>query len=191
MSETIEIRWHGRGGQGTVTAAKVLADACLSGGRQVQAFPEYGPERAGAPLRAYNRISEGQLRMHCPVLNPKVVAVVDASLLDAIDVTDGAKDDAVFVINTGKDPKAVRAKLKAKPSQKVFTVDASKIAIETIGRPMPNSSMLGAVNKATAIVKMDVLLEDVKNSFGKKFAQKIIDANLSAVKRGYEEVREG
>lgn len=191
MAETIEIRWHGRGGQGTVTAAKVLADACLSGGRQVQAFPEYGPERAGAPLRAYNRISERQLRMHCPVLNPKVVAVVDASLLDAIDVTDGAKDDAVFIVNTGKDPKEIRAKLKAKPSQKVFAVDASKIAIETIGRPMPNSSMLGAVNKATAIVKMDVLLEDVKNSFGKKFAQKIIDANLAAVKRGYEEVQEG
>ncbi len=191
MSETIEIRWHGRGGQGTVTAAKVLADACLSGGRQVQAFPEYGPERAGAPLRAYNRISERQLRMHCPVLNPTVVAVVDASLLDAIDVTDGAKDDAVFVVNTGRDPKDIRAKLKAKPSQKVFTVDASKIAIETIGRPMPNSSMLGAVNKATAIVDMDVLLEDVKNGFGKKFAQKIIDANLAAVKRGYEEVKQG
>ncbi len=191
MSETIEIRWHGRGGQGTVTAAKVLADACLSGGRQVQAFPEYGPERAGAPLRAYNRISEGRLRMHCPVLNPKVVAVVDASLLDAINVADGAKDDAVFVINTGKDPQEIRAKLKAKPSQKVFTVDASKIAVETIGRPMPNSSMLGAVTKATAIVSMDVLLGDVKNSFGKKFAQKIIDANLAAVKRGYEEVKQG
>ena len=191
MSETIEIRWHGRGGQGTVTAAKVLADACLSGGRHVQAFPEYGPERAGAPLRAYNRVSQTVLRMHCPVLNPKVVAVVDASLLDAIDVADGALDDAVFVVNTAKDPKEVRAKLKAKPSQKVYTVDATKIAIETIGRPMPNSSMLGAVNKATDIVGMDVLLEDVKNSFGKKFAQKIIDGNLDAVKRGFEEVHQG
>lgn len=191
MAETIEIRWHGRGGQGTVTAAKVLADACLSGGRHVQAFPEYGPERAGAPLRAYNRISEKPLRMHCPVVNPKVVAVVDASLLDAINVSDGATDDAVFVVNTTKDPKEVRAKLKAKPSQKVFTVDATKIAIETIGRPMPNASMLGALNKATAIVSMDILLEDVKGSFGKKFAQKIIDANLEAVKRGYGEVKEG
>ncbi|HUI68478.1 MAG TPA: 2-oxoacid:acceptor oxidoreductase family protein [Nitrospirota bacterium] len=191
MAEMIEIRWHGRGGQGTVTAAKVLADACLSGGRKVQAFPEYGPERAGAPLLAYNRISEKMLRMHCPVLNPDVVAVVDASLLDAINVAEGAKDDAVFIINTSKDPKEVRAKLKARPSQKVFTVDATKIAIETIGRPMPNSSMLGAVNRATGIVGMDVLLEDVKGSFGKKFAQKIIDGNLAAVKRGYEEVRQG
>lgn len=191
MSELLEIRWHGRGGQGTVTAAKILADACLSGGRHVQAFPEYGPERAGAPLRAYNRISDRPLRMHCPVVNPKVVAVVDASLLDAINVAEGAADDAIFVVNTSKEPKEVRAKLKAKPSQKVYTVDATKISIETIGRPMPNSSMLGAVNRATGAVSMDVLLEDVKGSFGKKFAQKIIDANLAAVKRGYEEVREG
>ena len=191
MAESVEIRWHGRGGQGTVTAAKVLADACMSGGRHVQAFPEYGPERAGAPIRAYNRISDKMLRMHCPVLNPKVVAVVDASLLDAIDVADGATDDAVFVINTSKDPKDVRAKLKAKPSQKVFTVDATKIAIESFGRPMPNSSMLGALNKAISIVTMETLLDDVKGSFGKKFAQKVIDGNLAAVKRGYEEVREG
>jgi len=191
MAEMIEIRWHGRGGQGTVTAAKVLADACLSGGRNVQAFPEYGPERAGAPLRAYNRISEKILRMHCPVLNPGVGAVVDATLLDAINVAEGAKDDAIFIVNTSKDPKEVRAKLKAKPSQKVFAVDASKIAVETIGRNMPNSCMLGAVSRATAIVGMDVLLDDVKGSFGKKFAQKIIDGNLAAVKRGYEEVNEG
>jgi pyruvate ferredoxin oxidoreductase gamma subunit len=116
---------------------------------------------------------------------------VDATLLDAINVAEGAKDDAVFIINTSKDPKEVREKLKAKPTQRVFTVDATKIAIETIGRPMPNSSMLGAVNKATAIVTMEVLLDDVKGSFGKKFAQKIIDGNLSAVKRGYEEVKQG
>jgi pyruvate ferredoxin oxidoreductase gamma subunit len=131
------------------------------------------------------------LRMHCPVLNPGVVAVVDASLLDAINVAEGAKDDAVFIINTTKDPKEVREKLKVKPSQKVFTIDATKIAIDTIGRPLPNSPMLGALNKAIAIVAMDVLLEDVKGSFGKKFAQKIIDGNLAAVKRGYEEVKQG
>lgn len=191
MAEMIEIRWHGRGGQGTVTAAKVLADACLSGGRNVQAFPEYGPERAGAPLRAYNRISEKTLRMHCPVLNPGVVCVVDATLLDAINVAEGAKDDAVFIVNTSKDPKDVREKLKAKPSQRVFTIDATKIAIDTIGRPMPNAPMLGAVNKATNIVEMQVLLDDVKGSFGKKFAQKIIDGNLEAVRRGYGEVKQG
>ena len=191
MAEMVEIRWHGRGGQGTVTAAKVLADACLSGGRNVQAFPEYGPERAGAPLRAYNRISEKTLRMHCPVLNPGVVCVVDATLLDAINVAEGATDNAVFIVNTSKDPKDVREKLKAKASQRVFTIDATRIAIDTIGRPMPNAPMLGAVNKATSIVPMDVLLADVKGSFGTKFAQKIIDGNLDAVKRGYGEVKEG
>jgi pyruvate ferredoxin oxidoreductase gamma subunit len=191
MEEMVEIRWHGRGGQGTVTAAKVLADACLSGGRQVQAFPEYGPERAGAPLRAYNRISEKKLRMHCPVLNPGVVCVVDATLLDAINVAEGATDNAVFIVNTSKDPKDIREKLKAKASQRVFTIDATRIAVDTIGRPMPNAPMLGAVNKATSIVTMEVLLDDVKGSFGKKFAQKIIDGNLAAVKRGYEEVKQG
>jgi len=191
VADTVEIRWHGRGGQGTVTAAKVLADACLSGGRHVQAFPEYGPERAGAPLRAFNRVSDKELRMHCPVLEPKVVSVVDATLLDAINVAEGALDDAIFVVNTTKDPKEVRAKLKAKDSQKVFTVDASKIAQECIGRALPNSPMLATVCKVTGLVTLDHLLEDVKKSFGKKFSQKIIDGNLEAVRRGFEEVKEG
>ncbi|MBI4685554.1 MAG: 2-oxoacid:acceptor oxidoreductase family protein [Nitrospirae bacterium] len=191
MADIIEIRWHGRGGQGTVTAAKVLADACLSSGRHVQAFPEYGPERAGAPLRAYNRISSKELRMHCPVLNPKVVSVVDATLLDSINVADGATNDAIFVVNTSKDPKEIRAKLKASPGQRVFAIDATKIAIDCIGRALPNAPMLGAICKITNIVSLDSMLEDVRKSFGKKFSQKIIDGNLEATKRGYGEVKEG
>ncbi len=191
MADTVEIRWHGRGGQGTVTAAKVLADTCLSGGRHVQAFPEYGPERAGAPLRAYNRISTHELRMHCPVLKPQVVSVADATLLDSIDVTDGAVEDAIFVINTSKEPAQVRAKLKAGKKQKVFTVDATKIAIDCIGRALPNAPMLGAICKVTGLISLDHLLEDVRKSFGKKFSQKIIDGNLEATRRGYEEVTEG
>lgn len=191
MPKTIDIRWHGRGGQGTVTAAKVLADACLSGGRYVQAFPEYGPERAGAPLRAFNRISDKVIRMYCPVLHPQIVSIADATLLDAVNVTDGAQDDTIYVVNTSKDPKEIRAKLKAKETQKVFTIDATNIAVECIGRPLPNASMLGAISKATGIVDMDTLLENVRKSFGKKFAQKIIDGNLDATKRGYEEVKEG
>ena len=191
MAETVEIRWHGRGGQGTVTAAKVLADTCLSGGRYVQAFPEYGPERAGAPLRAYNRISEKELRMHCPVLEPNIVAVADATLLDSINTAEGAKDNAIFIVNTAKDPKEIREKLKAGPNQKVFALDATKIAIECFGRAMPNSSMLGAVCKITGLITLEHLLEDVRKSFGKKFSQKIIDGNLEATKRGYEEVKEG
>jgi pyruvate ferredoxin oxidoreductase gamma subunit len=191
MAETMEIRWHGRGGQGTVTAAKVLADACLSGGRYVQAFPEYGPERAGAPLRAYNRISSKELRMHCPVLRPQVVGVVDATLLDGINVAEGALEDAIFVVNSAKGPKEIRAKLNAESRQKVFTIDASKIAMECIGKALPNASMLGAVCKVTGLVSLEHLLEDVKKSFGKKFSQKIIDGNLEATRRGYEEVKEG
>jgi pyruvate ferredoxin oxidoreductase gamma subunit len=191
MEKIIEIRWHGRGGQGTVTAAKVLADACLSGGRHVQAFPEYGPERAGAPLRAYNRVSDHEIRMHCPVLHPKIISIVDATLLDSINVTEGALDDAIFVVNTSKDPQEIRKKLNAKKTQKVFTVDATKIALDCIGRALPNSPMLGAINRAINIVNQDELIETVRKSFGKKFAQKIIDGNLEAVKRGYEEVKEG
>ena len=191
MAKNIEIRWHGRGGQGTVTAAKVLADACLSGGGYVQAFPEYGPERAGAPIRAFNRVSEKAIRMYGPVLHPKIISIADATLIDAVNVTEGAPDDVVYVVNTSKDPKEVRAKLKAKDSQKVYTVDATKIAVDCFGRPLPNSSMLGALSKATGIVAMDVLLDNVKKSFGKKFAQKIIDGNLDATRRGYEEVKEG
>ena len=191
MAKNIEIRWHGRGGQGTVTAAKVLADACLSGGGYVQAFPEYGPERAGAPIRAFNRISEHVIRMYGPVLHPKVVSIADATLMDSVNVTEGAPDDAIFVVNTSKDPKDVRMKLKVKDSQKVYAVDATKIAVDSFGRPMPNSSMLGAISKATGIVDMDTLLDNVRKSFGKKFSQKIIDGNLDATKRGYEEVKEG
>ena len=191
MSEILEVRWHGRGGQGTVTAAKVFADACLSGGRYVQAFPEYGPERSGAPLRAYNRISLKELRMHCPVLNPKIVVVADATLLDSINVLDGAPEDAFLIVNTSKEPAMTRTKVKAKDSQKVFTVDATKIAIDCFGRAMPNSPLVGALAKVSGIVSLEAVLEDVKKSFGKKFAQKVIDGNLEAVKRGYGEVKEG
>jgi pyruvate ferredoxin oxidoreductase gamma subunit len=191
MADTVEIRWHGRGGQGTVTAAKVLADACLSGGRHVQAFPEYGPERAGAPLRAYNRISSHELRMHCPVLKPQVVSVVDATLLDSINVAEGSTEEAIFVVNTSKDPKEIREKLKAGSKQKVFAVDATKIAFDCIGRALPNAPMLGAICKVTGLVSLEHLLEDVRKSFGKKFSQKIIDGNLEATQRGYKEVREG
>jgi pyruvate ferredoxin oxidoreductase gamma subunit len=191
MADMLEIRWHGRGGQGTVTAAKVLADACLSGGRHVQAFPEYGPERAGAPLRAYNRISSHELRMHCPVLKPQVVSVVDATLIDAIDVAEGSTESAIFVVNSSKEPGEIRTKLNASQGQKVFTIDATKIAVECIGRALPNAPMLGAICKVTGLVTLEHLLEDVRKSFGKKFSQKIIDGNLEAARRGYEEVREG
>lgn len=186
-----EIRWHGRGGQGTVTAAKVFADACLSSGRHVQAFPEYGPERSGAPLRAYNRISDKELRMHCPVTRPDIIVVADPTLIDAINVTEGAKEYAKFLVNTHLTPQEIRKKLNALPSQKVYTVNATKIALETIGRPLPNAALVGAMARVSGLVDLNTVLEDVKKSFGKKFSQKIIDGNLEATRRGYEEVIEG
>jgi pyruvate ferredoxin oxidoreductase gamma subunit len=174
-----------------VTAAKVFAEACLSSGHYVQAFPEYGPERAGAPLRAYNRVSTKELRMHCPVLKPGIVVIVDATLLDGVNVTEGTPDDASFIVNTPMDPGPIRQKLQVKPTQKVFTVDATKIAIETIGRPMPNSPMVGALARVSGAVGLEMVLGDVQKSFGKKFSQKIIDGNLDATRRGYEEVQGG
>ncbi|MEK6693442.1 MAG: 2-oxoacid:acceptor oxidoreductase family protein, partial [Nitrospirota bacterium] len=138
-----------------------------------------------------NRISSKEIRMHCPVLKPHVVNVVDATLLDGIDVTEGATKDALFIINTSKSPKEIREKLKAGPGQKVVTVDATKIAMECIGRALPNAPMLGAICKITNIVSLNQLLEDVRKSFGKKFSQKIIDGNIEATRRGYEEVIEG
>ncbi|RJQ53956.1 MAG: pyruvate synthase [Nitrospiraceae bacterium] len=191
MEKMIEIRWHGRGGQGTVTAAKVLADACLSKGGYVQAFPEYGPERAGAPIRAFNRISEHAIRMYGPVLHPQIVSIADATLMDSVNVTEGSPDDCIYLVNTSRDPKEVRQKLKAKDTQKVYAVDATKIALDSFGKPLPNSSILGALSRITGVVTLDVMLENVKKSFGKKFAQKIIDGNLEATRRGYEEVKEG
>jgi pyruvate ferredoxin oxidoreductase gamma subunit len=189
MAEILEIRWHGRGGQGTVTAAKVLAEACMAEGKNVQAFPEYGPERMGAPLRAYNRVSGKPMTIHCQVTNPAVVAVVDPTLLDTVDVTDGATADATFIVNTQSDPGELRAKLKLKKTQKVFSVDANKISMDTIGRIMPNTPMLGALVKATGVIKLDTLLADIRTSFGKKFAEKIIQNNLDAADRAYKEVK--
>lgn len=191
MAENVEIRWHGRGGQGTVTAAKVFADACLSGGRHVQAFPEYGPERAGAPLRAFNRISDKELRLHCPVLNPNIVVVVDATLLDSIDIAAGVSDDGAFIINSSRDPRELREKLHAKASQRVFTIDATKIAVDTIGRPMPNATLVGALTRVSGLITIEAAMLDVEKSFGKKFSRKIIEGNIDATKRGYEEVLEG
>jgi pyruvate ferredoxin oxidoreductase gamma subunit len=189
MAEILEVRWHGRGGQGTVTAAKVLAEAAMAEGRNVQAFPEYGPERMGAPLRAYNRVSAKPMTIHCQVTNPAVVAVVDPTLLETVDVTDGATPDATFIVNTLLEPGELRKKLKLKKSQKVFSVDATSISLETIGRVMPNTPMLGALVKATGVIKLETLLNDIRASFGKKFSERIIQNNLAAASRAYEEVK--
>ena len=200
MSDYIEIRWHGRAQQGIVTAAKVLAEAALSSGKYVQAFPEFGPERMGAPVRAFNRISSEPIRLHGQVTNPGIVLIVDPTLIgmslsggmeSSGGVTDGTPDDAIFIINTPKSPDEMRKKLSLGSHAKIFTIDASKISIECIGRHIPNTPMLGAMAKATGVVSVDALTHDFKENYAKKYSPKVIEGNLKAIRQGFEEVRGG
>jgi pyruvate ferredoxin oxidoreductase gamma subunit len=190
MYRTIEIRWHGRGGQGTVTAAKTFANACLHSGRYVQAFPEYGPERSGAPLQAYNRISPKKLQRHCPVSHPDIVVIVDASLIPLVNVCAGLCNEGLFLVNTANHFEAVKKTLHLKPQQKLYCIDATGIAMASFGQPFPNSSMVGALGKISGLVDLDALLKDVENSFDKKFSKKIVSGNVEAVRRSWNEVAE-
>lgn len=188
MKDFVEIRWHGRGGQGTVTAAKALAEAAIVGDKNIQAFPDYGPERMGAPVRVYNRISTKPITIHCPVRNPGIVIVLDPTLLGAVDVLEGAHDDAVVLVNTTLDPNLLKAKMKA-GNRRVYSVDASKISLDCIGRVIPNTPLMGALVKVTDIVSLDTLLKHITLTFGKKFSKEILDGNINAIKRAYDEVK--
>lgn len=183
-----EIRWHGRGGQGAKTAALLVADAALATGKQVQAFPEYGPERMGAPVRSFNRISDNPITIHCAVENPSIVLVLDETLCASANITEGVPDDGIIVINTARSAKDYKDQLKFKG--KVMTVNASKIAMETIGMNKPNTPMLGALVKATGIFDFKSMLEDTTHKLQKKFANKpeVVEGNVQAIKRAYEEV---
>jgi len=183
-----EIRWHARGGQGAVTAAKLLAETALSQGRYFQAFPEYGPERMGAPIQAFTRISGNPIHIRSSVTNPEIVVVLDPTLLKAVDVTAGMGEDGVLIVNTDEEPAAVRKAMKLK-GRKVYTVNASKIAQETIGRPIPNTPMLGALVGVTGMMPVDNVTEYLRRSFGKKFSEEVIDGNVKAVERAYAEVK--
>jgi pyruvate ferredoxin oxidoreductase gamma subunit len=190
MSEFQEVRWHGRAQQGVVTAAKVLAETAMVDGRYVQAFPEFGPERMGAPVKAYNRISNDPIRMHCQVTEPKYVLIADPTLLEIVPVTEGTPDDAIFIVNTERSPADVRKDLGlADGVGNVFTLDADHISIETIGRVMPNTPMLGAFAKASGLIDLQPLMEGFKLNYSKKYSSKIIEGNQEAMKRGFEEVK--
>ncbi|MBD3306858.1 pyruvate synthase [candidate division KSB3 bacterium] len=188
MGNMIEIRWHGRGGQGTVTAAKMLADASLEGGKYVQASPEYGAERMGAPLRAFNRISDEEIFLHCSITNPDIVVVVDPSLVKQPAVTEGIEESTTFVVNSPLSAKEVRDLLHFQQG-KVYTVDATKIALETLGRNIPNTPMLGALIKATGILQKETLISELKKGLEKKFGAKIVQHNVDAVERAFQEVQ--
>ncbi|HZD60895.1 MAG TPA: 2-oxoacid:acceptor oxidoreductase family protein [Anaerolineae bacterium] len=183
-----EIRWHARGGQGAVTAAKLLAETALAQGQYFQAFPEYGPERMGAPIQAFTRISDEPIYIRSSITNPEIVVVLDPTLLRAVDVTAGLGEDGILIVNTDEEPAAIRETMKLEGC-KVFTVNASKIAKETIGRPIPNTPMMGALVKATGMMPIGNLTDYVRKSFGKKFAEEIIEGNVKAVERAYAEVK--
>ncbi|MDD4178655.1 MAG: 2-oxoacid:acceptor oxidoreductase family protein [Candidatus Margulisbacteria bacterium] len=189
MDSTVEIRWHGRGGQGAKTAALLLGEAALSLGKNIQAFPEYGPERMGAPVASFNRISSEPITIHCSITNPSIVIVLDPTLMDSVDVTAGLPDNGVIIVNTKLCPADVRKQLKLKGG-KVFTVDASGISKELIGREIPNTPMMGALVKATGLFDIESMLKDTEAKLKKKFAAKpeIVQGNVDAIRRAYKEV---
>ncbi len=183
-----EVRWHARGGQGAVTAAKMVAELAVERGKHFQAFPEYGPERSGAPIVAFTRISDEPIQIYSPIENPNLVMVLDATLLGSIDVCDGAPDDAVVIVNTDQTPAQIKRQADF-GSRRVCTVPATQIAVETIGKGIPNTPMVGAICKATGLFTLDEVEEHLRYSFGKKFAQKVVDGNVEAVRRAYNEVQ--
>lgn len=192
MGKLTEIRWHGRAGQGIVTASELLAEAALKDGKYFQAFPEYGPERMGAPIKAYTRISDEPIEVHYQILNPEVVVVVNPNLLGVVDVLEGLAEDGTVIVNTPEMPAQIRARLGIKNNKvKVFTVDATQIALETIKRDIPATLMLGAIVRATGLVNLDNTLHLVKEKLGAKLRDEVVENNLKALRRAYEEVKEG
>lgn len=189
MDNTVEIRWHGRGGQGAKTAALLLADVAFKTGKYVQGFPEYGPERMGAPITAYNRISEEPVTIHSNIYYPDYVAVVDDSLLESIDVTHGLKEGGALIINTEKKKEEIMPFLRGFKGQ-VYTLDAKAISIKALGKNYPNSPMLAAVVAVSGVMPKKDFLREMQASFAHKFAKKpeVIDGNMRALELALSEV---
>lgn len=190
MSDVVEIRWHGRGGQGAKTASLLLADAAFNTGKFIQGFPEYGPERMGAPITAYNRISNDRLTIHSNIYEPDYVVVVDDTLLESVDVTSGLKESGAIIVNTPRSPEEIKPLLKGYKG-KVCTIDARAISIDTLGKYFPNTPMLGAVVKVSKIMDENKFLEDMVESFKHKFAKKpeVVEGNIKALERSMQEVK--
>ncbi len=183
-----EIRWHARGGQGAVTAAKMVAELALGQGKFFQAFPEYGPERSGAPIVAFTRVSDEPIQVHCGIENPQIVIVLDPSLFGSIDVTKGASEDAIVLVNSEMSPAELRVRYNIK-GRRLFTIDATGIAVETIHRAIPNTPMVGALTRITGLFDIDEVVAFFQKEFGKKFPPKVVEGNIRALTRSYEEVR--
>ena len=192
MKDIVEIRWHGRGGQGAKTASLLLADAAFNTGKYVQGFPEYGPERMGAPITAYNRISSERSTVHSNIYFRDYVVVVDETLLSAVDVTAGLKKEGAIVINSSKSPAELRPLLKGYEGR-VCTIDAGKISEEELGKNFPNTPMLAAIVRVSGVIGEEEFIKDMEGSFKHKFASKpqVIEGNMRALKRSLEEVQVG
>ncbi|RJS79660.1 pyruvate ferredoxin oxidoreductase subunit gamma [Candidatus Bathyarchaeota archaeon] len=184
MAKLLEVRWHGRGGQGAWTASALLARAAIYEGKHIQSFPEFGPERMGAPVAAFTRISDEPIKIHCAVYNPDIVAVLDPTLLKAVPVTDGLNKEGSIIVNSDKNPVEVRKMLNTDKG-KVWSVPATNIAIKILGRPITNTAMLGAVARVTGIVK----LESVEKVVRERFRSEIAEKNIAVVKEAYKEVK--
>ena len=191
MKDMIEIRWHGRGGQGAKTASLLLADAAFNTGKYIQGFPEYGPERMGAPLTAYNRISNTPIRIHSNIYEPDYVVVVDDTLLNSVDVTAGLKESGAIIINTTKDGETLKRLLKGYKGH-IYTIDARTVSIEALGKYFPNTPILAAVVKLTGIIPEKEFLQDMEGSFKHKFAKKpeVIGGNMKALEIALQRVVE-
>ncbi|MDO9557962.1 MAG: 2-oxoacid:acceptor oxidoreductase family protein [Coriobacteriia bacterium] len=187
MQQLTEIRWHARAGQGAVTAAKLVAETALELDQYMQAMPEYGPERMGAPIQAFTRISSTPIEIHNNIEHPDVVVVLDESLLSIVDVVRGLKDDGAVIVNTCTPAADVRVRL-GRATGRVACVDASGISLDKLKRDMPNTPMIGALAKVTGLFELNAVCDHLSKTFGKKFAQEVIDANIASVRSAYEEV---
>lgn len=191
MKDMIEIRWHGRGGQGAKTAALLLADVAFKTGKYVQGFPEYGPERMGAPITAYNRISTTPITVHSNIYHPDYVIVVDESLLESIDVTSGLNKEGGLLINTEHSKEELLPLLRGYEGA-VYTVDAKDISLRTLGKNYPNSPMLAAAVAVSGVMEQEDFLREMRASFEHKFAKKpeVIDGNMQALELAFQEIRQ-
>ncbi len=189
MNKTIEIRWHGRGGQGAKTAALLLADVAFKTGKYVQGFPEYGPERMGAPITAFNRIGNRVIRVHSHIYQPDIVVVVDETLLASVDVTAGLKETGAIIVNSARSKAELLPQLKGYEGA-IYTVDARRISMESLGKYYPNSPMLAATVAISGIMERDAFLTEMETSYQHKFATKpeVIEGNMKALRMTFEEV---
>ena len=189
MKSGLEIRWHGRGGQGAKTAALLLADVAFKTGQYVQGFPEYGPERMGAPITAYNRISKEVIRVHSNIYTPDLVVVVDETLLHSVNVTAGLKEEGAIIVNTPKSAEEIKPLLNGYQG-KVFTVDARRISVEALGKNFPNSPMLAAAVAVSGVMSQEEFLKEMQESYQHKFAKKpeVIGGNMKALTMTLEEL---